>query len=308
MAPPRDHHLLGIVSVGAHGVEDETRAEGDAFEDGAVHVRATVPEGETGDDPATQRIDVRGAIPLQVFLHHQTLAPGRNLRRRGVHLVVELVPSPAQRLVPVHHRSRGGLSALDHSDAVDQRAAVRAPHPRAVKLRRHHAEVEVRGPGDERELARSDGTEAHHGDESVRAALRDGETRGKAEVRRGVRGERTDDVAEPDDVARPFVGELGHVELGEEGEGRGALDEVPTHGDVVRGGAVAAGELEVDVILVLAYLRGGGEDFRAVLLEPQRLGHHPLGAHGAGAVAVDAERIVFRGQHLWVARGRGGEG
>ena len=74
--PPRDHHLLGIVSVGAHGVEDETRAEGDAFEDGAVHVRATVPEGETGDDPATQRIDVRVRFPCRCSCTTRPSHPG----------------------------------------------------------------------------------------------------------------------------------------------------------------------------------------------------------------------------------------
>ena len=87
-------------------------------------------------------------------------------------------------------------------------------------------------------------------------------------------------------------------ELREQGRRGFAVDEVPSHRDVVRGRAVPPGELEVDVILVLAHLRGAGEELGPVLLEPERLRDHPLGADGPGSVAVDAERDVAGGEHL----------
>jgi len=77
-----------------------------------------------------------------------------------------------------------------------------------------------------------------------------------------------------------------------------SVDEVPSHGDVVGGCAVPPGELEVDVVLVLAHLGGLGEELGSVLLEPERLRDHPLGAHRPGAVAVDAEGDVAGGEHL----------
>jgi len=41
---PRHNHLRRRVPIGRHGLEDEAGAEADALEDGAVHVRAPVPQ------------------------------------------------------------------------------------------------------------------------------------------------------------------------------------------------------------------------------------------------------------------------
>ena len=296
---PGDDDGGGEVSVRAHRVEDEPRAEGDSLQDGTVHVRPPVSQRETGDDAARQRVHVRGSIPLQVLLHHEALAPGRDQRRGGVDLVVETLAPAAHRLEPVHHRARRRLSSLDHVAAFpDQRAGVRAPYPPAVELALGHPEVEVRGAGDERELTGSNGPEADHRDESVGAALRHRNAGVEAQVRRGRLRQRRHRVAHLHDVLRPLLRELRHAELREQGRRGFAVDEVPSHGDVVRGRAVPPGELEVDVILVLAHLRGAGEELGPVLLEPERLRDHPLGADGPGSVAVDAERDVAGGEHL----------
>ena len=50
--------------------------------------------------------------------------------------------------------------------------------------------------------------------------------------------------------------------------------------------------------LVLAHVARALKQLALVLLEPQRLGHHPLGADGALAVAVHAQRLVAARRHL----------
>ena len=66
--------------------------------------------------------------------------------------------------------------------------------------------------GDERELPGPRRAEADHRDEGVRAALRDGEALGEAEVRGGGGGEAADDGAHGEDLGGPLLGERGEVE------------------------------------------------------------------------------------------------
>ena len=180
----------------------------------------------------------------------------------------------------------------------DERPGVGPPDPRPVERSLGHAQVQVRGPGDERELTGADGSEPDHRDERVGAALRHGDARRETEVlRRGTR-QRRHGVSHLYHVLRPLLRELRHAQLVQQRRGRLSVDEVPSHGDVVGGCAVPPGELEVDVVLVLAHFGGLGEELGSVLLEPERLRDHPLGAHRSGAVAVDAEGDVAGGEHL----------
>jgi len=118
-------------------------------------------------------------------------------------------------------------------------------------------------------------------------------------VRGGGFGEsRADARAGRQHVLRPLVQQFLQVEFLEERFRRGAVHEVPPHGDVVRARAVHARELQVEVVLVLADLRRRREERRLFLFQPQSLGDHPLRGDGAGAAAAHAQRGVARGQDL----------
>ena len=300
---PGDGHGLGHVPGVRHAVEDEPRAERDALQNRAVHVRAAVFQSQTHQRASRVRIHVRRAVPLQVLLHDQALAPRRDTTCGFVHLVVETVVrlAAAQRLEPAHDRTGARLAALHDAGDAGQRVGVRAEHAGAadVSVSARDAEVQVRRARDERELPGPDHTQSDHGDERVRAALRDGQADGQAEVRGGGGGEPVADArAGRERRRRPLAGEVREIQLLEQRRRFGAVHEVPPHGDVVRARAVHARELQVEVVLVLADLRRRREERRLFLFQPQSLGDHPLRGDGAGAAAAHAQRGVARGQDL----------
>jgi hypothetical protein len=66
---------------------------------------------------------------------------------------------------------------------------------------------------------------------------------------------------------------------------------VPAGGCVAAAGTELAGEEVVEVVLLLAHDGGALPDVRLLLLDPERLGQHPLGAERALSIAIHAQSL-----------------
>ena len=156
------------------------------------------------------------------------------------------------------------------------------------------AEMQVRGAGDQRHLARLGHAEPDHADEGIGAALHHRYAGLEAQMLGGRLAEGVDDVARPHDGRRPFLRQLGEAELGQQRRRQAALAAlvVPAHRHVVERGDPAAGQAPVDVVLVFAHAGRALEQLRLVALHPQGFRDHPLGRDRPAAVAVDAQRGI----------------
>src|SRR5215813_8332212 len=136
-----DHDLFRGETVGAHGLEDQRRAERHALDYRSVEMRRPMLECETGDYTARIRIGVGRAVALEVVEYHQPF----RARRQGLRLRIELVVADAfgqQTFEPVDDRTCGGLSTLDDVEIGNHRVGIGSPDTLAMQWFVADAELE----------------------------------------------------------------------------------------------------------------------------------------------------------------------
>mmetsp|Transcript_6023 Transcript_6023/g.14592 ORF Transcript_6023/g.14592 Transcript_6023/m.14592 type:complete len:486 (+) Transcript_6023:520-1977(+) len=256
-------------------LEDELGAKAHGLDEGAEDVRPRVLQREADERPAGERVGVRRPVALEVVERHEALAPGRERLGRPVELVVGGLRQEEAK--PVDGAAGGGLSPLDDVEPLDHRVLVGAPDPGAVHRPAGHPEVKVGGAREERKLAVVDDPEADHANHRVRAALRDEEASGEAEVLGGALREPPHGLPRREHLLWPLGLEALEPEGAEQGRRPTAVGRVvPPHRRVAAGGAHPPRQVEVDEVLVLADVSGRLKDIRLVLLDPQRFRDHPL--------------------------------
>src|SRR5262245_50746933 len=116
--------------------------------------------------------------------------------------------------------------------------------------------------------------------------------------RRG--GQPTDDLAQGQHVARPFLQERLEPEAAQKARlvAAAARIVVPAHGGVADAGHHAASQMIIDVVLKLADMDGAVEQRALMPMEPQRLRYHPFRRNRSGARAVDLQCWIAGGRHL----------
>src|SRR5499426_2890752 len=122
-----DHDLFRGETVGAHGLEDQRRAERHALDYRTVEMRRPMLERETGDHTARIRVGVGRAVALEVIEYYQ---PFRAARRQGLRLGIKLVVADAvgqQMFEPVNYRAGGGLPAFYDVEIGNHRVGIRSP-------------------------------------------------------------------------------------------------------------------------------------------------------------------------------------
>mmetsp|Transcript_44715 Transcript_44715/g.115722 ORF Transcript_44715/g.115722 Transcript_44715/m.115722 type:complete len:324 (-) Transcript_44715:73-1044(-) len=162
-----------------------------------------------------------------------------------------------------------------------------------------HAEVQVRGAGEQRQISVVEHPQAHHPDERIRSALRNSQAGWQAKVLRRRWRQLAHLLPGRHNLLRPLDQKLLQVQRRQQRGGPAAgRVVVPAHRHVVQGRRHAPRQVKVHVVLRLADVGGCVEDVRLILPDPQRLGYHPLGRHWAATCRVDLQRGVARGEHL----------
>ena len=114
------------------------------------------------------------------------------------------------------------------------------------------------------------------------------------------RGDAADDLTERHDLARPLLHQRIKAEPLQQARliAAAARIIVPAHAGIVDARHHAAGEPEIDVVLILADRGRAIEQRPLMTVNPQRLRHHPFGRHRPCAIAVHLQRRIARRRDL----------
>ena len=239
------------------------------------------------------RVLVGSPVALEVVEREQPLGPGRQVAGLGLQRGEGARPTggvvggePGEPEEPLHDAAGGRLPAFEEEGAVGDRVGVRPPD---VGEDRRGRERHVAGgrAHDERQVAGVDGAEPDHSGVGVDAALRD-QRGGREAGRIGDRGvERSHDRAHRQDATGPLGGQVLEAGLLHDLERPPAerAHVVPLGGRVVEAGRPLARQPVGQDVRRLDEPRRARVGVGLVLLEPERLGQHPLGRQDPAAVA-----------------------